>query len=174
MTKATWFSLLLCLAFLVASCSLFAPESGEADSEKVLIQTDRTQYEAIVTQGRKPQVEITIPITYRNVTDETVYLIGCGVFPPTLQRRTGVTWKNAWIPVVAACLGPPWPIERGQTRRDTVHVFGFRPGYNAAPTFDTEITGTYRLVQTIYTDPEGEQPLPPTASNTFEVTRRGH
>ena len=126
-----------------------------------------------MTAGRVPHVEITIPVVYRNTTDTYVYLIGCRTpFRPVLEKRVDRKWVSAWVPVEDACLSPPWPIGPGETFRDTVRVFGVRPGYNAAPTFDTEVPGTYRLVQRLYVDPEGEQALPPIMSNTFRVTQR--
>ena len=175
MRQATWSTFSFSMALLVAGCSLFPADSGEEEVQEIAFQTDQDRYEATVTGGRIPSVEFTIPITYHNATDADVYLIGCRTpFPPWLEKRVDGEWMEAWVPIVNYCLSPPWRIEPGERRQDTVRVFGIEPGHNAGPTFDTEVPGTYRLVQTLYADPEGEQPLPLTVSNTFRVTRRGH
>ena len=173
MKKLLLFVPSLCAALLAAGCSLFPSDGGEMDPEAISIQTDRARYEATVGEAGVPSVKITIPITYRNASDAAVYAIGCHPpEPPLLEKHVNGTWVVAWAPIVNYCLRPPWRIGPGETRRDTVRVYGAKRGHNAAPTFDTGVPGTYRLAQTLYADPEGERPLPPVTSNTFEVTER--
>ena len=128
-----------------------------------------------------PRVEFLAPVitAYTNTTGADVYLFGCRTpSRPTLQKRVDGAWVDAWMPVEDGCLSPPWRIRPGETYRDTLHVVGYKPGYNTAPTFDTAIEGTYRLVRAIYDVPEldaqgsGLLPLAQRVSNAFEVTER--
>ena len=111
-------------------------------------------------------------MTYTNPTDRTVYMTGCkGPSKPTLQKQEGRDWVPAYSPVELMCLGPPTVIEPGESYRDTLHVSGYLPGQNVAPTFKTEVEGTYRLVRAVFSDPDGKQPLPDSLriSNLFEM-----
>ena len=158
------------------ACTLVGPGEEGMDAP---IQTDHTLYEAVLRHDGLSRVEVSIPMAFRNITDEVVYLIGCRTpSQPVLEKHVGGEWVAAWVPIERLCLSPPWHVAPGATFRDTLRVTGFLPGHNAAPTFDTEIDGTYRLVRAIWSVPEpdakaqGLLPLPYRVSNTFEIRQR--
>lgn len=164
---------MLLLTVVGGACS--ALEVDEADLRGAVFQTDQTHYEAVFRTDWRPRITFAIPTSFTNEMDTDVYLLGCKVpSPPELIRQEGGDWVIAYAPVVQLCLSPPWRLQPGETFRDTLWVEGFLPGYNAAPTFNTEVDGTYRLVRRVYLDPDGKTVLPAAlrTSNTFQVTLR--
>ena len=117
---------------------------------------------------------MTIPMTFRNITEETVYFVGCLRPPmPILQKRVGDTWITAWGGVELLCLSPPWPIAPGDTFQDTLRLSGYWPGQQASPEFETDVPGRYRLVRAVHQAPDPQASLIPEAarlSNEFELT----
>jgi hypothetical protein len=139
------------------------------------IQTDRTHYEAQRIEGSGPSgVQMTIPMTFRNMTAKTVYFVGCRRPPmPILQKRVLGTWVTAWGGIELLCLSPPWEVAPGATRQDTLRLSGFWPGQNAGPEFLTDVPGRYRLLRAVHKAPDPLSPLIPEAariSNEFELT----
>jgi hypothetical protein len=115
-----------------------------------LVRTDRTVYRATVTPAA---VEFTVVTTLTNRTRDTLFLHPCQQHPPfppvvRLERRTSNgEWRTVWGPTCfqVLLLEPP-RLAPGQSRTDTIQVFGSLkpneyPGFPAGP-----VTGTYRLV----------------------------
>lgn len=139
------------------------------------IQTDRTHYTVQpYASGERSGVQVTIPMTFRNVTTDTVYFVGCRRPPmPTLQKRSGGTWITAWGGVELLCLSPPWEVAPGATFQDTLRLSGYWPGQHAGPVFQTDVPGRYRLVRAVYQAADPLAPLLPEearTSNEFVLT----
>lgn len=160
---------------LFPACSLLTFDSDNDAFRGFALQTDQFSYEAELKQDAYPHVEVSIPMTYTNVTDQTVYLLGC-YHPsrPVLMKQEEEQWVTAYAAIELMCLSPPWVIRPREVFRDTLHVYGILPGHNAGPTFDTEIDGTYRLERTVYMDPEGNKLLPDSLriSNLFTLRQK--
>lgn len=159
---------------LLSACSMFV-DGKEILSEGRALQTDRQEYEAELSDEGYRKVLIEIPMTYTNVTAEIVYLIGCRhPSMPVLQKFEAGKWIVAYSGVELMCLSPPWALDPGEVFRDTLSVRGHLPGQNAAPIFDTEVAGLYRLKRAVYSDLEGEAMLPESllVSNLFEVREK--
>lgn len=136
-------------------------------------RTDADRYVAVVKEDPYRYVEVEIPMTFVNPMEKTVYLIGCRQpTMPILQKLEEGSWNLAYAPVELQCLSPPVPVRPGEAYRDTFFVHGAFPGQRIVPEFVTDVEGTYRLVRSIYADPEGEDVLPDSVrtSNTFELT----
>ena len=168
----------LLLALVLPACSLLDSGEGFVSEPGGLLQTDRTSYDARLLLDDRPRVVLEIPYQTRNPTSGSLYLIGCFVpSPPVLEKRVDGAWRTAYGAVVFMCLSPPVEIGPGEVRHDTLRVVGYLPGQNVAPTFDTEIAGTYRLRREIYaglTDASSLEggallSLNQRISNTFEV-----
>ncbi len=161
----------MALAIVTLGCSATSQTRGDA-----AIRTDQLIYHAEIVNDSRPAVQLTIETEYTNTTDNTVYLIGCHQpSAPQLQKYKDGEWVTVYSPVENECLSPPWEISPGETYRDTYQVYGYLPGYNAAPTFDATIPGRYRLVRDIYqelSDPVNEAELLPLSeriSNEFKI-----
>ena len=145
------------------------------------IQTDQQVY-AVTLDSALNALVLTIPLSYTNPTNKTVYFAKCGHQPPApvLQKYENEEWTNALGKVCRLILTPPVEVEPGETYVQTVSLASsLRP--NTEPRFSVkEIPGTYRLIYRIYEtwEPYGEGPglgklLPIEArvSNEFEVTK---
>ena len=142
----------------------------------VVLASDVGVYDVVEGEnaGGMDYVGVQIDMTYRNATDDVVFLHGCKrPSLPVLQKWQGGAWVLAWGAVEQSCGSTPVPIPPGETYAMTVPVMGYLPGQNAAPTFDTEVEGTYRLLWTVYTADEPREdallPLDQRVSNTFEL-----
>jgi hypothetical protein len=115
-----------------------------------LVRTHQRVYRATVTPAA---VDFTVVVTLTNRTRDTLFVHPCQqhpLFPPVvrLERRTGDgEWRTVWGPACfqVLLLEPP-RVAPGQSRTDTVRVFGSLkpneyPGFPAGP-----VAGTYRLV----------------------------
>ena len=171
MPRLSAFALSCCVLTLLLSLSACSLLGDDADDDPAPpFQTDRTAYEARLSGAEVVRVTFTIATTYTNVLSDTVYLLGCHrPSPPVLQKDTGDAWTRAYSASEDLCLSPPWRIAPGTTYRDTLYVRGYRSGGD--PLFRTEVDGTYRLVRSVYADPDGATLLPADqrTSNTFEV-----
>jgi hypothetical protein len=166
---------------LTSSCSLLQSDGTDANSSAKLLETSQSRYEArLLTEEGDTRVVFDVPYRTRNTTADTLYLIGCNTPPPpVLEKRVDGSWQTAYAPVVLLCLSPPWALPPGAVREDTLHVVARLSGEDVAPTFETDVPGTYRLQRQIYsrlTDerpPTGEAlvPLERRISNTFVVER---
>jgi hypothetical protein len=124
-----------------------------------------------------------IPITFRNVTDATLYIVNCHQgLAPELEKRTAGGWEPFWSGVQLQCLSPPMVIERGDSLSATIVIWGALPGGNMAPTFRrAELDGTYRIVlgsvvhnyDSSYSAGRFGDPVPieHRVSNTFQLRR---
>ena len=160
----------VCALLFITGCYSYLVDSGDLSP----IQTDRVRYEATpLRSGKLEGVEVSIPMTFTNVTAGTVYFVGCHRPPaPVLQKRVEGEWVNVWGAVELLCLSPPWPITPGEKFRDTLHVQGFWPGQNIAPEFTSDVPGTYRLLRAVHSGPDPLAPLIPEesrVSNEFEL-----
>jgi len=161
---------------LLASCTLVSSED-DGFAEGALLQTDVTEIKATVVKDFREKVVFDVPLTITNVTNERIALTRCKrPSAPVLQKLVDERWETAFAPIEQLCLSPPWFIEPGDTFVDTLRVRGFLPDQSAAPTFDTDLEGTYRLVHRLYRRPVGDQeqpsdllPEPLRTSNTFTV-----
>ena len=159
-------------AVVLSSCSL---TSDEFPTD--IVQTDQVRYNAQVTSEGLAQVTFDVPFVIRNTTGAPLYRTGCLVPDPAiLIKEEEGEIVTAYNQAVFMCLGPPYVIEPGEVVRDTLHVWGALPGQNAAPTFDTEVEGTYRLYLRLYTTLEDDgasgddlAPFEALLSNTFRV-----
>lgn len=146
-----------CLYFLVLVSCNSIPTHNSAFSvvEGGLLQTDSEIYEAEILQNGQQGVRFDIPYTITNTTGETIYMIGCRrPAAPVLQKKTDEEWVSAYSPVELDCLSPPFIVEPGEQRQDTLQVYGVFPGQNTYPEFLTDVEGVYRLEQRIYSDPQ--------------------
>ncbi|MCC5905127.1 MAG: hypothetical protein JJU13_02895 [Balneolaceae bacterium] len=144
------------LSLILASCTAITTEdlSFTAD-EGGMLHTDAEIYEAEIFQDDRQGVRFNIPYTVTNTSEKAVYMIGCRQpSAPVLQKSTGEEWVSAFSPVEQLCLSPPFILEPGEQRGDTLQVYGFFPGQNTYPEFLTDIEGTYRLKKRIYSDPK--------------------
>jgi hypothetical protein len=130
----------------VVACTLPRPREPAATQ---LVRTDRQVYRATVTPGA---VEFTVVTTLTNRTRDTLFVHPCQQHPPfppvvRLERRTGDgEWRTVWGPACfqVLLLEPP-RITPGESRTDTIRVFGSLkpneyPGFPPGP-----VAGTYRL-----------------------------
>ena len=169
-------SILTSLCLAATGCLLLGDDGSSATGG--LLETSEDSYVAeVVTDGRE-RVVVDIPYQTGNHTGLPVYLIGCRrPNPPILEKRAGRDWVTVYAPIVTLCLSPPFEIAPGESRFDTLHVVGFRPGQAAGPTFDGEVAGTYRLRREIFRDLTDEDPpigrtmlpLSQRVSNSFEI-----
>ena len=121
-----------------------------------------------------------IAFDFTNVTRRTISLVNClGGYRLWLEKQMESDWTRAWSPAQLGCLGPPIVLHPGETRPDTLRIFGGRPGTNRFPRFTVdEVEGTYRLViGAAYWNYSHEgssfgQPVPLqyTVSNPFEIS----
>lgn len=135
-------------------------------------QTSSDRYAVAIDEEGYPNVEDEIPMAFINPTDETVYMIGCKRPPmPILLKSEGDEWVVAYAAAELACLSPPFTVQPGEVFRDTLHLYAFFRGQSILPDFKTDVDGTYRLVRSIYADPEGDHPLDEElrTSNAFEL-----
>lgn len=167
----------VCAAGLSA-CSLLSADEPEPPVPTGLVVTDRTAYDArLLTDGRV-RVVFDVPYEVRNTTADPLYRIGCRTAPPpVLEKLVDGEWVTAYAAPRLACLSPPFVVDEGEVRRDTLGVVGFLPGQNIVPEFGTEVKGTYRLNLELFSSLTDERPplgkdlLPPESrvSNTFTV-----
>jgi hypothetical protein len=89
-----------------------------------------------------------IAFDFTNVTRRTISLVNClGGYRLWLEKQVGSDWTRAWSPVQLDCVSPPIVLRRGETRSDTLRIFGGHPGTNRFPLFMVdEVEGSYRLV----------------------------
>ena len=159
------------VTLLVAASCVAGLEPGEGPH----FQTNADSY-VLSDDGRGWRTEI--PYTFQNRFGRPVFLVNCrGSFALHLDRLEAGEWQPRWSPVIAACLSAPIEIAPDEIFRDTVRVWGAKPGVNAHPAFDVpDPSGEYRLVWDAalwsFQDrlPFGE-PIPEAArtSNTFTL-----
>lgn len=138
---------MLCATVLLVSTSAGCgqgPLSVERDPDAP-VQTVGTRYQVHESGGA---TTVKIPYTYSNLNEDTVYIVNCGgIVLPTLQKRQGTSWVQAWSGVTPLCLSAPITIPPGATFVDTLHVRGWPRGGNAYPQFEAaEVEGIYRLL----------------------------
>ena len=146
-------------SLMLASCAEISTKemdlSFTTEEGGGILQTDAELYQAELFQNGRPGIRFDIPYKVTNTTEVAVYMIGCRQpSAPVLQKRSGEEWVTAYSPVEQLCLSPPFIVEPGDQRRDTLQVYGFFPGQNIFPEFQTDIDGTYRLKKRIYSDPD--------------------
>ena len=123
----------------------FAPPNLVRDTVP-RIQTSTLGY----TWTRQPGLgwKVDIPITYRNNTADTIYMVNCNGTPQvSLEKQLGQTWESAITGTAyQGCLSPPVVFPPGVLVRDTFTFFGADPGANMYPQFTTTvIDGVYRM-----------------------------
>jgi hypothetical protein len=137
------------VAVLACSRSHRARTVRAAAAAAPLIRTEREVYRAAVTPTA---VELMVVATFINRTRDTLFIHPCQQQPPFppkvhLEKRVGGTWRLAWGPVCfhVLMLEPP-RLAPGQSRMDTVRIWGsLKP--NEYPDFAAgPVGGTYRLV----------------------------
>jgi hypothetical protein len=109
------------------------------------------------TYSAVPVIKVTIATIYTNRTGGAVYLPTCvGPSQPVLEKKLEGKWVVAYAAGERRCLGNPVRIEAGATYRDTFYVEAFlinKDSFSSRLRVK-EITGTYRLVRSLYkTDP---------------------
>jgi hypothetical protein len=138
------------LAAFVAGCAAQGPAGPSLpDVPGTLVRTERDVYRATVVPSA---VSFSVVATFTNVTRDTLWLHPCvqqRPYPPvvTLERQEAGAWRAVWGPVCtsALMLDPPRLLP-GESRTDTVRVWGARtahtlPDFPAGP-----VAGAYRLV----------------------------
>lgn len=167
------------LAFL-AACNgdVTQPSLNPADAvnSEASVRTGASIYHlARTTHGWEGEIDF----EFTNVTDRLVSLSNCnGLYGVILEKWQGSDWKGAWSPIHPRCQSSPIELHPGQTRHDTIGVFGGFPESNGVPQFEVdEIDGIYRLVIVAAFwayDHDGPTrgeliPLERRASNAFEI-----
>ena len=123
----------------------------------------------------------TINYTYTNRTGELVSLLNCnGAYGVRLEKLDAGDWATAWIPGMNACLSEPIQLAPGESLEDRVEIVGGESGSEVFPHFQTEMTGTFRLVidsAILDYQPNGpwekKPPMEERVSNPFEIRVRG-
>jgi hypothetical protein len=142
-----------------ASASLVIVERTAGPATAALFRTDSVAY---TLRARNNGHEARIGVTFTNRTSDTTYFVNCnGAVGVSLEKLVEGNWRNAWSPVMPACLSPPIAVAPGATRSMPIEVFGGFPGSNAYPQFVVaEIPGIYRAVwNSAVTDYQSELPF---------------
>jgi hypothetical protein len=159
MDRFSLFTTAFLFSLILVSCNAISTEDTGLSFTKEegggMLHTDADLYQAEIFHNGRQGIRFDIPYTVTNTTEKAVYMIGCRQpSAPVLQKRTGDEWVAAYSPVEQLCLSPPFILEPGEQRRDTLQVYGFFPGQNIYPEFLTDVEGTYRLKKRIYSDPD--------------------
>lgn len=171
--KLSAFYTALCFTILVSCDPMTTGEFTLDMQDGGFLQTDTTHYQAELQTGSLQVVTFDIPFTITNAKDEPIYMVGCKQAPaPDLQKNVNGEWVTAYSPIHLMCLSPPFIVEPFETFHDTLRVYGALPGQNTAPTFDTDIDGTYRLVQNLHTDPDSFDDLEKKSENLLPEALR--
>lgn len=158
-----------------ATASLVIVERSADPAMAALFRTDSVAY---TLRARDNGYAATIGVTFTNRTSDTTYFVNCnGAVGVSLEKLIDGNWRNAWSPVLPACLSRPIAVAPGATRSMPIELFGGFPGSNVYPQFAVaEISGIYRAVWnsavTRYQDqlPFGEPlPLAQRTSNRFTL-----
>ena len=165
---------------LFSGCSSVDPVDDPVLFQTPPIQTDHQVY-TVALNSTLNSLVLTIPVSYTNPTDKTVYFVKCGHQPPApvLQKQEGEDWTNALGKVCRLILTPPVEVKPGETYTQTI-FFESSLRSNTYPRFSVEeIPGTYRLVYRIYETwaPFRDEPglgklfpLEARISNEFQIT----
>lgn len=164
-------SLVTVLLLLVTTgCGLLG--SPEEDLSGPAITTVEEEFTATVTSER---IELAIPFTFANRSDQDVYVPVCKwPHPPTLEKRVQGVWITVYSLTVLLCQDVPLTIGAGAEHHGSLFVGLFR-GTNFHPYFHPgEVGGSYRLVWDVFTRKDGRDlsgllPLEKRASNTFTI-----
>jgi hypothetical protein len=128
-----------------ATASLVIVEHAADVAMSALFRTDSVAY---TLRARDNGYEAVIGVSFTNRTSDTTYFVNCnGAVGVSLEKLMEGNWRNAWSPVLPACLSPPIVVAPGATRSLPIRVFGGFPGSNVHPQFAVaEISGVYRAV----------------------------
>lgn len=128
-----------------ATASLVIVERSADPAMSALFRTDSVAY---TLRERDNGYVARIGVTFTNSTSDTTYFVNCnGAVGVGLEKLVEGNWRNAWSPVLPACLSPPIAVAPGATRSMPIELFSGLPGSNAYPQFAVaEITGIYRAV----------------------------
>jgi hypothetical protein len=128
-----------------ATASLVIVERTADPAMSALFRTDSVAY---TLRARDNGYAAVIGVKFTNRTSDTTYFTNCnGAVGVSLEKLTDGNWRNAWSPVMPACLSPPIAVAPGATRMMPIELFAGFPGGTAYPQFAVaEITGIYRAV----------------------------
>lgn len=128
-----------------ATASLVIVQRSADPVRPTLFRTDSVAY---TLRARDNGYAAVIGVTFTNRTSDTTYFVNCnGSVGVSLEKLIEGNWRNAWSPVLPACLSSPITVAPGATRRMPIEVFGGFPGSNTYPQFAVaEISGVYRAV----------------------------
>lgn len=128
-----------------ATASLVIVERAADPVMSALFRTDSVAY---TLRARDNGFETRIGVTFTNRTSDTTYFVNCnGSVGVSLEKMIDGNWRNAWSPVMPACLSPPIAVAPGATRSMPIELFAGFAGSNVYPQFAVaEISGIYRAV----------------------------
>jgi len=135
---------LLTLALgMTVACS--APLGLRRD-EDAPVQTRALAYTLVEGEnGFAARVDITY--TFRNVSEETVFILSCGGAPDVkLQRLDGGGWVSVWPSGGFGCDAPLAVIEPGGVWQGKVRLSGRSPGCGCFLEFSARPEGVHRIV----------------------------
>jgi len=166
---------ILLLSYTASGCNGIAGTGGNGPDSTAIV-TSRTEYHAQIEDGT---VELQIPHTFTNRTDDTVFVVNCNnAFAIKLQKKVGNEWIDAVGLVIPDCLSPAIEIASGETYNYDLKILAGTPASDNQPKFEVDrIEGTYRIVwsdvlETYSPDqyPFGEPlPLDQRVSNEFII-----
>jgi hypothetical protein len=163
-----------------APAALGSAAAGASENGTPAIRTDRRRY---VFDDSAGVAHLTIPFTYRNDSNQPVYLPTCrGVQPPRLEKLVGDRWIVAYAPVVSFCQGVPASVGPRESLNYTMRIVAGMPGTTFVPRFIvSEVPGTYRVLWEVFGGVDGDPrrpvpvkdllPLSRRTSNPFEIAR---
>ena len=91
--------------------------------------------------------EATIVATFTAPADTTVHILHCnGAISWGLQRLEAGRWTNAWGAETNGCFSPPFVVNGGEVRRDTLTIVSREGIPGSGPVRHDVPPGTYRVV----------------------------
>ena len=160
---------LLLAALLLAGCDGYDFSAADA-----VVQTDASSFDA---EQQTNRVVVAIPFTRRSPSGARTVYVGCQPPPrPGLEKLIDGEWTLVYSVIEPGCQSAPFVVDAGEVQRDTLFVSGYLPQVSIEPSFTGgEVAGTYRLVQRVYADVDGDGsgrdllPLEARVSNTFTL-----
>lgn len=117
---------------------------GDSDAD-IVFRTSATAYDW--TENGDSTYQVDIPLTYRNESADTLYIVNCnGHLPFALERREPEGWIPFFMMVTNGCLSPPITIEPGATYRTVAQLAVRLANCNLPPGAGrAEMSGEFRL-----------------------------
>ncbi len=143
----TW--LLVLASLIVSGCS----KTGQSPERAISGLPIRPHKQTYTLVHSPTPLRASIVATYTNYGDRPVYLGRCGFSPEphfVLEKNIGEDWTVAYSPICDMVLAPPFEVQPGEVRTDTLELYDF-DSPNMYRYFRVHsIPGTYRIVYKIY------------------------